>query len=679
MAPAKDKNKNDHDHGKLEAGDDILQAVVVADSFDQRFMPLTADQPRCLLPLCNVPLIEYTLELLAVANVQEVFIVCCAHSDTIKQYLAASQWTDQSTSPIKVHVIVSRSSMSMGDVLRELDTKSLIKSDFILVNADVVSNLKLEPVLALHKERRAKDKNAIMTMVLKDGGSAFHAARGPHAMFCLDPNSSKCLQYLPLDRPDSHEVSLNPEVIAEHHDLVIRNDLIDCGIDICSIEVLALFSENFDYQDIRSDFVRGILESDLFVKSIYSHVIRDEYAVRVRNTQLYDRVSLDVMRRWTYPLVPDANALGSTIDPTNFSHSRGNVYREKPVYLSRTTSLVNNVVLGRNSTVGQGTVLANCVIGRDCKIGKNVRLSNTYLWDGCIIGDGVTAEYAIFAQGVTIKDGVAVGRGVIVGRDAVVGGGVQLQPFTRIAIDEDQDTDSNLVGSDGQGSLWIPEDEDDDDDDEQVDTQLRSMVHDLGWTQADLNHRIKHLALARALASDAGSDLESDGEEDTDEEIRATIQRALAQNHTIDNALLELNTLKFAYNLTFKDLRDGVVPCILQHVFITNTKNFKATLERWVAVWAGLVHGKEDEVDLLRAMTTWFDEQPERIVKYISTVAMVLYESDIVEDTSFLVWFRHPGSTISAAVRKAVEPFLGWLEEDSDEEEESDEEESDDE
>lgn len=59
-----------------------LQAIVLADSFQTRFMPLTSVRPRCLLPLANVPLIEYTLEFLAQANVvNEVYLMCCSHVD----------------------------------------------------------------------------------------------------------------------------------------------------------------------------------------------------------------------------------------------------------------------------------------------------------------------------------------------------------------------------------------------------------------------------------------------------------------------------------------------------------------------------------------------------------------------------------------------------------------------
>lgn len=46
----------------------------------------------------------------------------------------------------------------------------MIKSDFILLSGDVVSNLDLEEAVNAHKERRKVSKNAIMTLVVKEDG-----------------------------------------------------------------------------------------------------------------------------------------------------------------------------------------------------------------------------------------------------------------------------------------------------------------------------------------------------------------------------------------------------------------------------------------------------------------------------------------------------------------------------
>lgn len=70
-----------------EEVEESLQAVVLADTFETRFEPFTLDRPRCLLPLANTPLIEYTLEFLANAGVQDIFLYGGAHSDQVEKYI----------------------------------------------------------------------------------------------------------------------------------------------------------------------------------------------------------------------------------------------------------------------------------------------------------------------------------------------------------------------------------------------------------------------------------------------------------------------------------------------------------------------------------------------------------------------------------------------------------------
>lgn len=39
---------------------------------------------QCLLPICNAPLLDWTLEGLALAGVQEVFVICRSHAEQVK-------------------------------------------------------------------------------------------------------------------------------------------------------------------------------------------------------------------------------------------------------------------------------------------------------------------------------------------------------------------------------------------------------------------------------------------------------------------------------------------------------------------------------------------------------------------------------------------------------------------
>ena len=50
-----------------------------------------------------------------------------------------------------INIIASEDCMSVGDALRDIEAKSLIHNDFILVNADVVANVDMQPLIEVHK------------------------------------------------------------------------------------------------------------------------------------------------------------------------------------------------------------------------------------------------------------------------------------------------------------------------------------------------------------------------------------------------------------------------------------------------------------------------------------------------------------------------------------------------
>lgn len=57
-------------------------------------------------------------------------------------------------------------------------------------------------------------------------------------MFVVDPQTSECLHYESITGYPSTKIAEIPrEILTEHPEVEIRNDLIDCAIDVCSVEV----------------------------------------------------------------------------------------------------------------------------------------------------------------------------------------------------------------------------------------------------------------------------------------------------------------------------------------------------------------------------------------------------------------------------------------------------------
>jgi translation initiation factor eIF-2B subunit epsilon len=427
-AQAKSQSNAAFGHGDEE---DVLQAVVIADSFNERFMPLTLDRPRCLLPLLNVPIIEYTFEFLAISGVQEVILLCRAHADQIRHYIARSRWA-KPTSTMHIQIVVAPESMSVGDGLREVDARGLIHGDFILVSGDVVSNMDLGRALEVHRKTRQADKNVIMTMVLKRA-SPFHRSRErcEGAVFVIDGQTRECLGYEPVDSEErTRRVRLDAARLAGHPEVSIRYDLMDCQIDICSLNVLALFTENFDYQDMRKDFVRGVLQSDILGLRISTHILREEYAARVRTPRLYGSISRDLIARWMFPIVPESNLLE---EERPLSFKRGYQYIGPDVVFSRSAQIGEYCVLGASVTVGENARLSHSVLGACCQVGPDVVLDGVFLGEGCLVEAGCRIAHSILADNVLVKAGSVIEAGCLITSNVTVGPKAHLPAHTRVA------------------------------------------------------------------------------------------------------------------------------------------------------------------------------------------------------------------------------------------------------
>ncbi|KAK2559316.1 Translation initiation factor eIF-2B subunit epsilon [Acropora cervicornis] len=349
---SKKKKSEGRSGDSVEQAAEIFQAVILSDSFNFRFLPITLETPRVLLPLVNVPLLDYTIEFLVEAGVQEIFVFCSAHADQVKKHISQSKWTG-GRSPCDVKTIVVEDCFS-----------SLLKSDFVLVSGDVVSNMKLEQVFQEHKERRNIDRSSLMTMVFK-------VANPGHRASLFNGNES----------------------------LQIRYDLLDCNICICSTTVPQLFTDNFDYQT-RDDFVKGILVNEEDILSRWAYPITPD------NSVFFMEFSYSFTRHNVY------------LD-TELSLARDCILEEN-VLISKGTSVGAGTVI-TNSVIGR-----NCVIGDSVQLDGVHLWDNVTVEDGCKISEAILCKNVHIKRNVTISSGSLISFNVVVGPDLVLQPGVKI-------------------------------------------------------------------------------------------------------------------------------------------------------------------------------------------------------------------------------------------------------------
>lgn len=413
----------------------VLSAILLADSFTQTFLPVTLEKPKMLLPLVNIPMMEYTLEWLAASEVEEVYVVCCAHAEQIEAHLSVSKWSQQKS--MKLHVVISTSCLSAGEALRLMDQKDMIKSDFVLVGGDVIANLDLKAIIAAHKQRRIKDRHAIMTMVMQSSRNNKHKSWAGEAeiLVALDPVSNRLLRIENLDSSKQRRhLTLDAQNFSERDAISLRTDLLDAHIYICGPEVLMLFSDNFDYQNVEHDFISGVLSEEELGNTMHVHEVKSGFACQIRNLRSYDAISRAILQRWSFPLVVDSGLLHPAASETTYSYKRQNRYREDHVKLARSATLGRDSAIGSGSSLDEGSQVTCSVIGRNCHIGKGVQIKGCYIGDYVTVQDAAQLTSAMVCEGAVIMRNAKLQPGSIVSFKAVIGEGHEVPAHTRISL-----------------------------------------------------------------------------------------------------------------------------------------------------------------------------------------------------------------------------------------------------
>ena len=698
------------DKDKKVDPDDVIQAVVIADSFNFRFRPITVEQPRALLPLVNRPLIDYTVEFLAVAGVHEIFVFCCAHAEAIRAHLKTSRWM-KPTSPVRIQVIVSEDCPSVGDALRDIDAQSLIRSDFVLVSGDLVANMELGEVIKKHRELKKKDKMLVMSCVYKKANPK-HRTRSIEDDILICTSASNA-QLLHCEKPmKQRRMNIPLSLLEEHGEVEVHYDVLDCHISVCSPTVPQLFSDNFDYQT-RHHFIRGILvNEEILGNHIYAHIITDQYAARVCNLQTYDAVSKDVIHRWVYPLVPD-----NTDEAC--SYGRHNIYLNTNVSLAFGCELHEDVVIGRNSSVGMGTHITQSSIGHNCRIGDNVVIEGSYIWDHCVIENGSKVFRSILCDSVYVKSNVIVEPGCVLSYGVTVGPQFTVRAGSRLTIvrqagapskdegwgEEEQVKEEELgspstdskpedVGPEGRGFLWLPPPDRVDDSGHLVNEKWpkdgESSSDDYESSTTSSRSPSPETPIHHFLES---SDVDSVMFYN---EIIDLIRSGMADSVNADNTILMINASKHAYNIPIQEVPLAIIKAILEGPrrtpSATTPSSSSASLpalpsssdllqyvQSAVTFFATLLqHYIKGPTLQLRVVETLGDcaERQQSVLTILPRLLLLLYNTDIVEETAILKWYSQCSSSSSSSstydskwqdVLAAAKPVVEWLENASEE------------
>lgn len=595
--------------------------------------------------------------------------------------------------------------------MRDLDSKQKITGDFICVYGDVVANISMEVVLSAHRARREKSKKAIMTMVLREAGDV-HRTKSHHVrpVFVIDPEAERCVHYEQLRPRQSARLDIADEILKEHVEVEVREDLIDCGIDVCTPEVLAQYTDNFDWQMPRRGFLYGILKDyETNQLTVHTHITSRGYAARVKNLQTYDAVSRDVVSRWTYPLCPDVNMMTDQ----SYRLEKGNIYKEDGVVLARSSVLGRKSILGRATSIGEGSTISKSVIGRRCVIGKRVRVHGAYIWDDARIGDDTVVDKAIIANEASIgrrchvRAGALVSFGVNIADETIVKDNSRITKHKRELKHSRTSSSSTIDSKSTGGDSATYQMELDEDEDELAETLTSGDIYNMAELSLsadsistldsedeededfDAHRRTSRSDSVTSTGSEEGRDVRRQAA-DFHHEAVAGLVDALNRRQDPANVQLESNALRLSNNATDTQIRRAVAVALMKRITILIESGLSAkdavaeVLPSYkMLVEKCVVTGKDEyseQVDFLLHLQKDLvhRQQGDKILLFVSNV---LATNDLVEAEGFEEWWNDPRGSATEelqAVRQETKPLVDVLAGESDDEDDEDEEDEED-
>ena len=175
-----------------------MKAIILAGGRGKRLRPITDYVPKPLVPIKNIPVIEWQIKYLKKFEVDQVIICAGYKHEMIENYL------DGKKSGIKIQFSIEKSPLGTGGAIKKAG-KIIKDKSFLVLNGDVITNLNLRKL--------SKVQNSVAAIELRT------------KFGILETNDDKIVQF--KEKKDISDLWMNAGIYHLNKDLL--KDLPDKG------------------------------------------------------------------------------------------------------------------------------------------------------------------------------------------------------------------------------------------------------------------------------------------------------------------------------------------------------------------------------------------------------------------------------------------------------------------
>ncbi|MEV6982096.1 mannose-1-phosphate guanyltransferase [Sphaerisporangium sp. NPDC051017] len=387
-----------------------MKAVVMAGGEGTRLRPMTANQPKPLLPVVNRPIMEHVLRLLKRHGFTETVVTVQFLAALVRNYFG-----DGDELGMSLHYATEEIPLGTAGSVKNAADK-LRDERFLVISGDALTDVDLTDMIRFHEEN-----GALVTIGLKrvpnplEFGIIIVDEHGRVQRFLEKPTWGQVFS----DTVNTGVYIMEPEVLDE----VAPGTAVDWSGDVFP-KLLARGAPLYGY--VASGYWEDVGTHESYLKA--------------QADALSGRVRLDADGFELSPGVWVAE--GASVDPDAIL--KGPLYIGGYAKVEAGAELREYTVLGDNVVVKEGAFLHRAVVHDNVYIGPSAHLR------GCVIGKNTD-----IMTGARIEENAVVGDECVIEAEAYVSSGVKIYPFKTIEAGAVVNT-SVIWESRGQRSLFGP-------------------------------------------------------------------------------------------------------------------------------------------------------------------------------------------------------------------------------
>jgi mannose-1-phosphate guanylyltransferase len=333
-----------------------MKAILLAGGKGTRLRPLTLHTPKPIVPIFNRPFLHYQLDLLKqVPGISEVILSLNYQPRRIEEVFG-----NGAEIGLPIRYLVEPSPLGTGGAIKFAEPH--LDGPVVVFNGDVLTQIDLNAVIALHRERKAK---ATIVLTPVDNPTAYGLVE--------TEDDGRVRRF--LEKPNPDEITCNT---------------INAGIYVLEPDTFDRIPTGVSYSIERSYFPSLVERGETFIAYVYRG-----YWIDIGTPEKYVQVHRDIMNG-AFSAAPFAGAAGRAHTEgariEDGATVTGPCFIDEGVVVKAGASIGPYSVIGRQTHIDESAVVNGAIVWPNSWIGRDAHVDSAILGRNCHVGRSVTVR-----------------------------------------------------------------------------------------------------------------------------------------------------------------------------------------------------------------------------------------------------------------------------------------------